>query len=561
MTITVNNVNEAPSYSQDSTTRSVPENSAGGTNVGMEVLATDPDFSDSLAYTLFNGLSRFTIGSGTGQIQVASGADLDYEGTNSYDVTVRATDNAGLFDEIDVTINITNEVESASLTGLSVPSATLARTTATAEATLDNGDGAATTVFFWYQTPPGSGSWSSVLSEVTSGAAVEFDLTGLTEGTQYRAQASLDNSFPAGGRQQADFTTTANSGPVFPTGPLTREVNENSLAGHPVGDPVTATDADAGDSIAYTLGGNNASSFAIGSDTGQITVGSGTSLDYETQTSYSVIVTATDSLGATATVTVHIEVQDVREAGLLGRIVFTVGQGGGGLYGYGSTGGYGSLDSGEWPDALFQDDTARTVSGVSEDSQGRWYFSYSGGAVQQWVVDEDLLSEILVTVTYEDDRDTREFVMGGFLDQAVGDRGLRLVPPIPSRDWDSKDGEDVAIEFRRHTSQQVLPVLPAAVSPPAPPANTIADALNSTPGGPVVQQLLVTAIAFAAVLWGGTKAKVSARHRVLAALAALLVVPWAMSIPGHGETIASVILTCVVLAAASIYRYVTRPVR
>ena len=49
-------------------------------------------------------------------------------------------------------------------------------------------------------------------------------------------------------------------------------------------------------------------------DTGQIEVGDGTELDYETQTTYEVMVMAEDSFGASATIMVTITVTDMDEA-------------------------------------------------------------------------------------------------------------------------------------------------------------------------------------------------------------------------------------------------------
>ena len=83
---------------------------------------------------------------------------------------------------------------------------------------------------------------------------------------------------------------------------------------------MAATDAD-GDTLAYTLTGADASSFSIDSS-GQIKVGQGTSLDYETTTSYSVKVNVSDGKDATggadttvdATVDVTINVTDVLDS-------------------------------------------------------------------------------------------------------------------------------------------------------------------------------------------------------------------------------------------------------
>ena len=107
--------------------------------------------------------------------------------------------------------------------------------------------------------------------------------------------------------------TTEDIPPTFADGETTsRSVAENTPTDDPVGDPVAATDTD---TLSYTLGGPDAALFAIDSATGQLTVGPGTSLDYEdpnnTDHEYIVTVTATDPSGATATITVTITVTDV----------------------------------------------------------------------------------------------------------------------------------------------------------------------------------------------------------------------------------------------------------
>ena len=101
-----------------------------------------------------------------------------------------------------------------------------------------------------------------------------------------------------------------NNPPVFSASSTTRSVAENAAPGGNVGTPVTATDPD-DDTLTYTLGGADAASFSIGSGTGQITVGAGTSLDYDTKSAYTVVVTATDSAGLSDTITVSIAVIDV----------------------------------------------------------------------------------------------------------------------------------------------------------------------------------------------------------------------------------------------------------
>ena len=74
--------------------------------------------------------------------------------------------------------------------------------------------------------------------------------------------------------------------------------------------PVEATDPN-GDTLTYTLGGTNAASFGIVGSTGQLRTSA--ALDFETKSTYSVEVTATDLGGLSDTIDVTINVTDVVE--------------------------------------------------------------------------------------------------------------------------------------------------------------------------------------------------------------------------------------------------------
>ena len=93
-----------------------------------------------------------------------------------------------------------------------------------------------------------------------------------------------------------------------PSGVTTRSVAENTAAGADIGLPVAATDVIG--TVSYTLGGTDAGSFAIVSATGQLQTSA--ALDYETQSSYELIVTATDSTGS-VDIMVTIDVTNVVE--------------------------------------------------------------------------------------------------------------------------------------------------------------------------------------------------------------------------------------------------------
>ena len=99
-------VNTAPSFQVESTTRDVAENSAAGSPVGSPVTATDTD-GDTLTYTLEGtDAASFTIDASTGQIQTETGVTYDYESQLEYSVTVKADDGKGGTDTIAVAIDI-----------------------------------------------------------------------------------------------------------------------------------------------------------------------------------------------------------------------------------------------------------------------------------------------------------------------------------------------------------------------------------------------------------------------------------------------------------------------
>ena len=108
--ITITDVDEtpkmhAPVFANDSTTRSIAENTPAGVNIGSPVTATDAD-GDTLIYTLSgtDGAS-FSVVSTSGQLQTK--APLDYEKKKAYSVTVTVSD-GDRTDTIRVAITITD---------------------------------------------------------------------------------------------------------------------------------------------------------------------------------------------------------------------------------------------------------------------------------------------------------------------------------------------------------------------------------------------------------------------------------------------------------------------
>ena len=114
--------NNKPAFPDDTATRTVPENTTTGQNVGAPVSATDAD-DDMLTYTMTGSDGpHFAIAAETGQIRTQG--PLDYETKNEYEVTVWVADlKNGMTgpdmlrdDTIAVTINVSNEDEAGTVT-------------------------------------------------------------------------------------------------------------------------------------------------------------------------------------------------------------------------------------------------------------------------------------------------------------------------------------------------------------------------------------------------------------------------------------------------------------
>ena len=88
------------------------------------------------------------------------------------------------------------------------------------------------------------------------------------------------------------------------------EVGENAANGSVVGVTALATDADATNTITYTLDDDAGGRFAINASTGVVTVANSTLLDYETATSHNITVRATSSDGSSTSAGFTINLTD-----------------------------------------------------------------------------------------------------------------------------------------------------------------------------------------------------------------------------------------------------------
>ena len=300
----------APVFIEGSATeRSIPENTPAGRNIGSPVSATDED-EDVLTYTLSGvDAASFGIVSTTGQLRTR--APLDYEQKNTYSVAVIVSDGT-LTDTIGVAINVTDVAENrapvfaSGSAERSIPENTPAGRNIGSPITATDADGD-TLTYSIDGTDASSFGIVSTTGQLKTSAPLDYEKKNAYSVTVIVSDGTLTDTI------SVDIKVTdveENSTPVFAEDSTTRSIRENTSAGTNIGEAVTATDTDSGDTLTYTLSGTDAASFDINHTTGQLKTKA--ALDYETKNSYSVVVTVSDGT-LTATIRVTIIIIDVDE--------------------------------------------------------------------------------------------------------------------------------------------------------------------------------------------------------------------------------------------------------
>ena len=315
VTITVTGVNEPPEITGD-----VDDYAENGTGNVASFTATDPENASPAPTFDLSGADAALFDLSAGGVltfndspnyEMPGDADTD----NTYELTVGARDADGNRGARDIEVKVTNEDEAGTVT----LSAVQPRVGVPVTASLTDIDGQVSGVT--WQWSAGGSDIDDATSDTYTPAA--DDSGTLTATAMYTDPQGSEKTASAGSAQTV-AADTRNKAPVFAdqddetdgiqNDAAERTVEENTAAPNPVsGGAVTATDPNTDDTVSYTLGGADASSFDIGLTSGQITVGTGTELDYETKSSYMVTVIATDSFGVTASIPVTITVTDINE--------------------------------------------------------------------------------------------------------------------------------------------------------------------------------------------------------------------------------------------------------
>ncbi|MEP5419344.1 MAG: cadherin domain-containing protein [Roseibium sp.] len=319
ITIDVIDVNEntgpvGPVTDEDPVDNMVPENSGGGTVVGVTAFATDPDAADSVIYSMDD--PRFEIDPISGVITVVDGAVVDHEATPFIDVDVTATSSDGststetfritVGDENEFGIGpVTDEDDTANFVQENSAGGTVVGVTA-----LATDPDATDTVTYSITDDRFEIDENTGVIIVADGAVIDRETTEFidievtatsSDGTSNTGTFRVD----IGDEDDSDITD------VVDTDLTNNSVTENGAGGEYVGIKAFADDPDATDTVTYSTDDPR---FDIDPDTGVLTVKTGVSFDFEATPTTDVDITATSTDGSSSTGTFTVNILDVNEA-------------------------------------------------------------------------------------------------------------------------------------------------------------------------------------------------------------------------------------------------------
>ncbi|MDC0885389.1 cadherin domain-containing protein, partial [Gammaproteobacteria bacterium] len=295
ITISVADVNEAPTLSTTVAFNAFLENTATGTTIATSS-ATDPE-AGAISYSLSGtGSENFSVSS-DGTVTLASG--LDYETATGYAITLTASDGANSVSET-LTINVGDINEAPSLTN-SLAASSFAEnvSTGTTIATASASDPESQTISYSL-----SGTGSEKFSvdsagNITLSSALDYEATTSYSLTLTASDGanSTSNTINISVDDVIELSISLASSSI--------SLSETATSGTSVTTTATTTDGSA--TVTYSLSGTDSDKFSVSSN-GTITTAA--SLDYETTTSYSLTLTATDGTN-TVTDSLTINITDV----------------------------------------------------------------------------------------------------------------------------------------------------------------------------------------------------------------------------------------------------------
>ena len=311
--VSVTNVNDnAPVITSDGAGAAASVNVTENATTVTTVTATDADAASTLTYSIVGGAdaAKFTVNSSTGALSFVSAPDYEHPtdagGNNVYDVTVQVSDGT-LTDTQAIAVSVTNLDDNA-------PVITSDGAGASANVSIAENAAAVTTV-----TATDADSGSTLTYSVVGGAdAAKFTVNSSTGALSFVSAPDYENPTDVGGNNVYDVTVQVSDGTLTDTQAIAvsvTNVNDNAPVITSNGSgasaavniaenttavtTITATDADAGSTLTYSIvGGADAAKFTVNASTGALSFVSAP--DYENPTDaggnnvYDVTVQASD---------------------------------------------------------------------------------------------------------------------------------------------------------------------------------------------------------------------------------------------------------------------------
>jgi len=308
VTIIVSGINDDSPAINPSQVFAIDENSAFGTLVGT-VLATDPDVGTNFqGWTILSGntSNAFSINA-YGEIAVSQSSALDYETVSSFTLTIQVSDGIHTAQgEVTVNLNNLNDNSPVASEASFTVDENSANGTVVGTATATDDDGTLSTLTFSIIEGNTDNAFAidaaTGVITVNSSAALDFEVR----------QAFALTIAVSDGANTSQAITNVNLNNLNDNTPVvtsvTFELEENMPVDYVVG-RVDAVDADGSlNPLEFSItAGNTGDIFTINPVTGGIWVGNSAALDFETVTSFTLTVQATDGTHVgDATVTINL---------------------------------------------------------------------------------------------------------------------------------------------------------------------------------------------------------------------------------------------------------------
>ena len=317
ISVTVTNVDEAPSFASANESSSVNENASGAV---YQAQASDPEGATLTYSASGTDAELFTINSSSGELSFKNPPDYetpgDSGGDNVYELTITASDGANQASQ-SLSITVTNVNEAPAFASASV------------SLDIDENDASFTHIVDSADDPD---QGETLTYQLGGDDAADFNFDSSTRALSFKQTPDFESPTDQGANNVYQITITASDADYSTTQAITitvADLNDEapqftsaaSLAldytSVVVGTTiytVQATDADAGDQITYTLSGTDQQHFSFAASSGALAFSELPSLenpkDADKDNIYQLSIAATDSAGNSNDLDLSIKVVD-----------------------------------------------------------------------------------------------------------------------------------------------------------------------------------------------------------------------------------------------------------